>query len=434
MDTLCIPVDPSDERLKVQTIHNMASIYAMASHVLILDSGLMTLHSTKLSSGLIAHIICSVWMQRSWTLQEGVLAERCVFQFANKAMILSRRIARRGREYSLTWTNELEKGPGDWNSATRVKVPRLNACSTQGTATTDTGQVFLDSLIQKIICFHPKTEPGMHKEITLDAARFASVWNALAGRSTTMIEDLYLIVANVLNIQTEPLGKLSTAEEKLQHIIFSFPTLPVSLLFNSGKKRVDGGNRLNGWLPAELSRDILNLQPTMSFHKNHNVLELGPLGSGFHTYIASSATLFHESLLLEVAVRRPYLDIQVMPGGPSYRQMPYGLACFIIEHTTIGSETLIQGACFLISKISYGKHTYRPRIQLVYHAPVRAWEVSDRSQARHRPSQPLFRATHVNNSGCKLWLAYGTSLSMAHRFLLLLIRTFLQNPSPHSSP
>lgn len=35
---------------------------------------------------ILARIVCSVWMTRSWILQEGVLARECVFQFKNRAI------------------------------------------------------------------------------------------------------------------------------------------------------------------------------------------------------------------------------------------------------------------------------------------------------------------------------------------------------------
>jgi hypothetical protein len=406
MDTLCIPVDPRDERLKVQTIHNMASIYTMASSVLILDSGLMTLNCRRLTSGLLAHMICSVWMQRSWTLQEGILAERCVFQFSNKAVMLSRGIASHGRDYSLAWTADLEDGSAR-EIGGRVEVPRLEEGSGQNGNSLGLGKIFLDSLVQKIISFHPKVEHGMRKDVTLNAARFASIWNALAGRSTTMTGDLYLILANVLNIQTAPLGKLSTTQEKLQHIIFSFPTLPVSLLFNTGEKHADNQNRFNGWLPAELSRDILSSQPTMSFHGSHNVLEFSDLGNGFETYLISSVALLRQSFVVDTESDRPLLNVQVISTSFADREMPNELACIIIEHTKLGSETLTRGACFLISKISYGKYTYRPRVQLIYHAPVRAQRLSATSQTKSSRSKPVFTASEVSDCGLKFWLGYG---------------------------
>ncbi len=74
MDTLCIPIRPSDLALKLVQIDKMASIYAGAECTLVLDAELM---ATKLRSVISscgckrlgpesrARIACSTWMSRS---------------------------------------------------------------------------------------------------------------------------------------------------------------------------------------------------------------------------------------------------------------------------------------------------------------------------------------------------------------------------------
>ena len=64
----------------------MAYIYAAASLVLVLDRELMGLELTTIAEYL-ARITSSVWMSRSWTLQEGILAQACAFQFRNIALV-----------------------------------------------------------------------------------------------------------------------------------------------------------------------------------------------------------------------------------------------------------------------------------------------------------------------------------------------------------
>ena len=88
-DTLCIPVKEEHADLKNRSIDTMNSIYAGAKRVLILDAELMTTDSINTEQSL-ARVACSVWMCRSWTLQEGILANKCVFQFANKMHTASR--------------------------------------------------------------------------------------------------------------------------------------------------------------------------------------------------------------------------------------------------------------------------------------------------------------------------------------------------------
>jgi hypothetical protein len=87
MDTLCIPVNQADESLKMQTIHGMAPIYAMAYSVLVLDLGLMSLTGARSRYEIYAHTTCSVWTRRIWTFQV-VLAERSIIQFFDQALVL----------------------------------------------------------------------------------------------------------------------------------------------------------------------------------------------------------------------------------------------------------------------------------------------------------------------------------------------------------
>ncbi|KAL9601180.1 MAG: hypothetical protein Q9219_002680 [cf. Caloplaca sp. 3 TL-2023] len=85
IDTLCVPVRP----LELQTIalNKMRTPYERARHVLVLDSHLRSLHSRLLSpTEIFAQVSCSSWMRRLWTLQEGRLAQKVWFQFADEAV------------------------------------------------------------------------------------------------------------------------------------------------------------------------------------------------------------------------------------------------------------------------------------------------------------------------------------------------------------
>ena len=85
IDTLCVPVGPP--ALKTLALNRMRVPYERADHVLVLDSHLRSLESSGLSCiELLAQVSCSSWMRRLWTLQEGRLAERLWFQFADKAV------------------------------------------------------------------------------------------------------------------------------------------------------------------------------------------------------------------------------------------------------------------------------------------------------------------------------------------------------------
>ncbi|KAL8718428.1 MAG: hypothetical protein Q9181_008201 [Wetmoreana brouardii] len=85
IDTLCVPVRPRE--LQTMALNRMRDPYERAEHVLVLDSHLRSLDSTKLTTTeLFAQVSCSSWMRRLWTLQEGRLAKRVWFQFADQAV------------------------------------------------------------------------------------------------------------------------------------------------------------------------------------------------------------------------------------------------------------------------------------------------------------------------------------------------------------
>ena len=87
LDTLCIPTSPEDVDLRLKAINTMAAVYSSASHVLVLDHELQHLRLDSQSfMDTLAHILCCTCGARSWTSQEGALARKCFFQFANGAL------------------------------------------------------------------------------------------------------------------------------------------------------------------------------------------------------------------------------------------------------------------------------------------------------------------------------------------------------------
>jgi hypothetical protein len=89
MDTLCIPVSldsqaDEDRDLKFRAMKHITPIYAGAFNTLVLDRGIQdtntTVRNQVAGDEFAALILRSKWMQRGWTLEEGSLAQTCVFQ------------------------------------------------------------------------------------------------------------------------------------------------------------------------------------------------------------------------------------------------------------------------------------------------------------------------------------------------------------------
>ena len=85
IDTLCVPVGPPE--LQKLALNQMRVPYEQADHVLVIDAHLRSLDSSELdATEIFAQTSCSSWMRRLWTLQEGKLAKKVWFQFADKAV------------------------------------------------------------------------------------------------------------------------------------------------------------------------------------------------------------------------------------------------------------------------------------------------------------------------------------------------------------
>jgi len=104
LDTLCCPVAP-DEAKKLSLI-KMHQVYEQASIVLVLDSSLRSYSTASMDTlEVLARVFTSRWLKRVWTLEEGALAKRLWFQFADKALSLAELKAK----METIWPNNLQQ-------------------------------------------------------------------------------------------------------------------------------------------------------------------------------------------------------------------------------------------------------------------------------------------------------------------------------------
>jgi hypothetical protein len=88
LDTLCCPVAPKEA--KKLSLVKMHQVYEQASIVLVLDSSLRSYSTASMDTlEVLARVFTSRWLKRVWTLEEGALAKRLWFQFADKALSLT---------------------------------------------------------------------------------------------------------------------------------------------------------------------------------------------------------------------------------------------------------------------------------------------------------------------------------------------------------
>jgi hypothetical protein len=104
LDTLCCPVAPKEA--KKLSLVKMHQVYEQASIVLVLDSSLRSYSTASMDTlEVLARVFTSRWLKRVWTLEEGALAKRLWFQFADKALSLAELKAK----METIWPNNLQQ-------------------------------------------------------------------------------------------------------------------------------------------------------------------------------------------------------------------------------------------------------------------------------------------------------------------------------------
>ncbi|CAK9200436.1 unnamed protein product [Sphagnum troendelagicum] len=82
---LCIP---AVKDMRKQAIGLMAKTYNEAEVVLVIYSGIQATSVSTSHEEKLLHLLSSGWMQQLWTLQEGILAQKLVFEFSDGLVAL----------------------------------------------------------------------------------------------------------------------------------------------------------------------------------------------------------------------------------------------------------------------------------------------------------------------------------------------------------
>ncbi|GAB1317791.1 Heterokaryon incompatibility domain-containing protein [Madurella fahalii] len=87
IDTLGVPVGGKMRAIRRKAISMMANIYKAASAVLVLSSTFENIATTDPESEIALGLYFTNWNGRLWTFQEGIIANRLLLQFSDKAVI-----------------------------------------------------------------------------------------------------------------------------------------------------------------------------------------------------------------------------------------------------------------------------------------------------------------------------------------------------------
>lgn len=189
--------------------------------------------------------------------------------------------------------------------------------------------------------------------------RFVTVWNALQKRTTTKPEDLFVILANLLNFNPSHLLEVPS-KEIFQTIISSLTWLPQTLLFNTGNRLDECRFHQNRWLPVELSSLKLQDDSWMDFTENGiSVLPSGncPHQSPGSILITPPLVPTVKSIILRCSdPDRCQSDIFLQldlfrQAGDTFPSLEYEATLIVIEQEVLEqSTTQWKAACMQVSK------------------------------------------------------------------------------------
>ncbi|KAI9730905.1 MAG: hypothetical protein M1834_005623 [Cirrosporium novae-zelandiae] len=198
IDALCIP---ETREMRKKAIGLMARTYRDATAVLVIVSGIRSIPCSAPREEKLLRIMSSGWMQRLWTLQEGILARKLIFEFSDGLLSLE----------DLLPVNE------------------------------EHFNVLLLSLASEI--FRLKK----HRDSLLNVSDVA---RSLRWRSTSKPEDETLAISGLLNINASELIDYPP-EQRIQMFLIRIQRLPRGIIFLSGLKMEVPGFR---WAPRTLMR------------------------------------------------------------------------------------------------------------------------------------------------------------------------------------
>lgn len=274
MDTLCIPVKPQHKDLRLKAIDQMAIVYSGAEATLVLDEEFQGPGSeTEPLESLWARCLTSKWNSRCWTLQEGMLAKRCLVQFRGLSLAISPEprfqyllpawaIYRLGKRYPFVllkvfWRLGVKAFEIDtWRFlwAAGGSFPRSilicqlqEACYKQAQTNAEWMEM-RDS---------PYGVYGISVDIFARSWHFVSMWNTVARRSSTKMDDIHVILANLTDFKASQIQAIPRLQDRTKVMLQSMDCFPVEMMFGRAIRPLAGKNHPDRWVPAAPGPELL---------------------------------------------------------------------------------------------------------------------------------------------------------------------------------
>ena len=203
MDALCIP---ERRDVRKRAIGLMARTYRQAQAVLVIDAGIRCCSVSAPLEERLLRVLSSGWMQRLWTLQEGLLAHKLVFEFS------------------------------DGLAAIEELIP-------VGDDLLDVLLTSLASEIFRLTKYKKSGSPAGPADFGLGDVAHAVRW-----RGTSKGEDETLAISGLLDIDAFELVSLPPAQ-RMKTLLLRVRRLPRNIIFTLGPKLDEPGFR---WAPRTL--------------------------------------------------------------------------------------------------------------------------------------------------------------------------------------
>ena len=300
LDTLTVPINID---YKFEAIKQLRAVYQNAEAVLVLDHVLQQVGAEPLEQSI--QLLCCEWLTRLWTLQEGRLASKLLFEFKNEVV-------------------------------SEQQLINFDIMSTDEMVFTQLG-ILKEHLQLRL------------KQTDDPTKRFGNLMIDLAHRKVTVPSDEPICIATMLGLSLENLYDKSTKQISLSDILRALPNqLPLDLIFVESPRIQEPGLC---WAPASL---LTSKHPTWT-----PISETGVLDSmGFNVSM--------DCFLLEKNFRiRGTTDNSVLHSvRSSFHKASF---YFDIETATLPSRQTIKRAAIIIQNpnLRYNSVSYGALVELI---------------------------------------------------------------------
>lgn len=386
MDTLCIPPrqDSEDRKfLRKKAIHRMALIYVGAEQVLVLDAELGKFsHEGSPRELTDALISCARWNGRCWTLEEGALARKCLFQFKDVArkptpyddptlQIITRvlRFPWRALKVIVPYSIRGYFQEPVWYAWPPRKIShdfahdylrRMLASAARRSAQTDVGHARRAAA---------RKAPGRD----LQAHKFVRTWNDVGRRSTTRPEDIHPIMANLTDFNAAQIMALETPVLRTKIIAHCIGEFPLDMLWTCCARPQEKEDSADRWVPSVPGPEPLIEKAKLSSTTEGLVLDAKNFSHPPKTYLVPRAMVNPRFCFW----RRQndhgelwYVVECVISEDDAFPRSESETACLILSSGAAkrgenAASQMLRGARLLVTKDDSGKSLY-----LRYDCPI----------------------------------------------------------------